>query len=166
MKPIIRAAVDSGRPPLELLLDEPGRKRGKWDGKLIKALYLCDAFEVEGHPVWIEESDAIYFEAKRKKFRSRAVVEAAQEAHQKKDSPEKGVSFYAVPRLRDGFTWPTRQEWINGQRGEMVEDTGISSDRALEAEERAKAKLAADPEAAAILAEFEEKRKRRTGKME
>lgn len=167
MKPIIRAAVDSGRPPLELLLDEPNRKRCKWDGKLIKALYLNEAFEIEGYPVWVEESDSIFFKAKRHKIRSLAVVEAAQQTHQEKKNPEKGVRFSAEAKLKPGHKWPTRADWIKKRSG-VVEDITADTDaeRAAEAEERARAKVQQDPEVAAILAEFEEKRNKRTGKMD
>lgn len=169
MKPIIRAAVDSGRPPLELLLDDPGRKRSKWDGKLIKALYLCEAFEIEGYPVWVEESDAVTFKAKRKRIRSLAVVEAAQETHNKKERPEKGIRFYAEAKLKPGRTWPTRKEWTDRRAGRDVEANvkdAAEAARISEAEERAKLKAANDPEVAAILAEFEEKRNKRAGKMD
>lgn len=164
MKPVIRAAVDSGRPPLELLLDDPDRKRSKWDGKLIKALYLSEAFEIEGHPVWVEESDSIVFEARRKRIRSLAVVEAAQDTHTAKKNPEKGVRFYAEAKLKPGHTWPTRKEWTDKRLGKVAEP--VVDQRVAEAEERARVKAQGDPEVARILAEFEEKRNRRTGKMD
>lgn len=160
MKPIIRAAVESGRPPLELLLDEPGRERDKWDGKLIKALYLNEAFEIEGHPVWVEESPNVVFEAKRKKIRSLAVVEAAQDTHGKKKNPEKGVRFYADAKLKPGATWPTRKEWLDMRAGkERPAESGENAQRISEAEERAKARVANNPEVARIVAEAEAKLK-------
>lgn len=167
MKPIIQAAVDSGRPPLELLLDEPNRPRCKWDGKLIKALYLNKAFEVDGHPIWIEESPDIVFEAKRLKVRSAAVVEAAQDTHSGKKNPEKGIRFYAEAKLKPGAKWPTRQEWIERKSGKSsgVTETGNDADRVRAAEARARAKVQDNPELARIVAEAEAKLKR-AGKME
>ena len=167
MKSIIQAAVDSGRPPLELILDEPGRPRCKWDGKLIKALYLNKAFEVDGHPVWVEESPDIVFEAKRLKIRSLAVVEGAQETHSNKKNAEKGVKFYAEAKLKPGATWPTRQAWIDRKMGKVkdAEATGDDSARIKAAEDRARAKVEANPDLARIVAEAEAKLKR-TDKMD
>lgn len=160
MKTIIRAAVDSGRPPLELLLDEPDRKRSKWDGKLIKALYMNEAFDVDGHPIWVEESPDIIFQAKRRVFRSKAVVQAAEETHRSKKSPEKGVQYYAKATLKPGKKWPTRADWLAKQNGPSVEDEQDEklAQRAKEAEERAAAKVAADPEIQRILDELAARR--------
>ena len=163
MKPIIQAAVDSGRPPLELILDEPDRPRCKWDGKLIKALYLNKAFEVDGYPVWVEESPDIVFEAKTLRIRSLKVVEMAQESHSNKKNPEKGVKFYAEANLKPGATWPTRKEWMDRKLGKVADaqKTGNDTERVQAAEERARAKVEADPEIARIVAEAEAKLKGR-----
>ena len=169
MKPIIRAAVDSGRPPLELLLDEPDRRRCRWDGKLIKALYLNEAFEVEGHPIWVEESPDITFQAKRRVIRSAAVVEAAQETHGKKKHPEKGVRYYAKAVLKPGAKWPSRAEWQERQskraNPEDARDEKMTQ-RAREAEERARVKAESNPEVRRILEELEAKRNARTDRLE
>ena len=170
MKPIIRAAVDSGRPPLELILDQPNRPRGKWDGKLIKALYLNEAFEVEGYPIWVEESPDIQFQAKAKTIRSLAVVEAAQETHGKKKHPEKGRRFYAKAVLKPGKKWPTRADWLNrGQsQEEAVQDekAAIMADRAREAEARAAAKVAQNPEIQRIVEDVQAKLKQRADRLD
>ncbi|QAU07380.1 tail assembly chaperone [Microbacterium phage Platte] len=170
MKPIIQAAVDSGRPPLELLLDQPNRKRGKWDGKLIKALYLNKAYEVEGYPIWVEESPDIRFEAVPRVIRSLQVVEIAQDAESKRDNPTKGKRFHAEARLRPGAKWPSRKDWEKRHRsGEVVPEDGVTvrqSKIAEDAEARAAAKVAQDPEVQKVLAEFEARRKARTGNME
>ena len=166
MKPIIRAAVDSGRPPLELLLDEPGRRRTTWDGKLIKALYLNEAFEVEGYPIWIEESPNVTFEAKSKVIRSLAVVEKAQDAEANKKNPTKGKRFYAEAVLVPGKTWPTRKEWQDRQGAkEVMPEVRANEVRISEAEARAKAKVAENPELQALIAQMEAKRNSRAGKM-
>lgn len=168
MKPIIRAAVDSGRPPLELILDEPNRKRCKWDGKLIKALYLNEAFEVEGYPIWIEESPDISFVARTKIIRSAAVVEKAQDDEGKKKNPRRGVRFYAEAKLAGGATWPTRRAWMerHSSRPAIDPEDTMAAERIADAEERAKAKVQENPEIARIVAEAEAKLKSRTGKME
>lgn len=162
MKPVIRAAVDTGRPPLELLLEQPDRPWTKWDYRLIKGLYRSELFEVEGHPVWVEESPDIVFEARRKKIRSMAVVEAAQDTHGNKKHPEKGVRFYAEAKLKPGAKWPTYKDWAERRAGKAdLHETGNDKKRVSEAEARAKAKVDADPELARIVAEAEAKLKAR-----
>ena len=167
MKPIIRAAVDSGRPPLELLLDEPDRPRSKWDGKLIKALYLAEAYEVEGHPIWVEESPDITFVAKSKIIRSQAVVERAQEAEGKKKNPPKGRRFYAEAVLAEGATWPTRKAWLEARMSEQGSQAPPPGSKLVsEAEERARKKVESDPELQALVAEIKAKRKSKGDKMD
>ena len=156
MKTIIRAAVDSGRPPLELLLDEPDRPRCKWDGKLIKALYLQEAFELEGYPIWVEESPAVSFMARRRDVRSLKAVEDAQAAHGKKKDPPNGVRFYAEAKLLPGHTWPTRAEWMKKKSqspGEFEALDEQAEQRISEAEARAAEKVASNPEATRIIEE-------------
>lgn len=168
MKPLIRAAVDSGRPPLELILDHPDRKRCKWDGILIKALYMLESYELEGWPLWIEESTSIRFESRHRDVRSAAVVEAAQKTESKKDNPTAGRRFYAVPKLIPGHKWPTRREWLEGKRrGEATPGDEVADiKRAEEAEARAAAKAAANPDVDAIVAEFERRFNSRNGRMD
>lgn len=170
MKPIIQAAVDSGRPPLELLLNQPDRKRSKWDGMLIKGLYLNKAYEVEGYPIWVEESPDITFEAVPRVIRSLRVVEEKQEQDQKSGKPMKGRKYHAEARLRKGAEWPTRQDWTKRHNsGEPVPEEGVTLRQtkiAEDAEVRAAAKVAQDPEVQKVLAEFEERRKLRAGSME
>lgn len=168
MKPIIRAAIDSGRPPLELILDQPNRPRSRWDGILIKALYLQEAYELEGYPIWVEESPAISFEPRHRDVRSLAVVERAQAAESKKDKPTPGRKYYAVPKLRPGYSWPTRREWLE-KRSHSVdteEDGAIDLKRVEEAEDRARQKVQENPEAQRIIAQFEKMFKGETGSMD
>lgn len=168
MKPIIQAAVDSGRPPLELLLDQPGRKRSRWDGMLIKGLYLSNAYDIEGYPVWVEESDAVTFEAVPRVIRSLKVVEEAQKKESAKgENARKGLRFHAEARLLPGRQWPTRKEWEERHAsGDRPPEDGVIPKGAEEAEARAKAKVDADPEAQRIVAEFRERFKRPDAKME
>lgn len=170
MKPIIQAAVDSGRPPLELLLNQPDRKRSRLDGILIKALYLNKSYEIEGYPIWVEESSDIQFKAVPRVIRSLQVVEIAQDAEAKKDTQVKGKRFHAEAVLRPGAKWPTRADWEKRHRdGEIIPEEGVSIRQtkiAADAEARAAEKVAADPEVQRVLAEFEELRKSRTARME
>ncbi|AXC36277.1 tail assembly chaperone [Microbacterium phage Fork] len=167
MKPLIRAAIDSGRPPLELILDEPDRKRSKWDGILIKALYLQEAYEVEGYPIWVEDSPSVRFELRHRDIRSLSVVEAAQAAESKKDNPTRGRKFYSVPKLLPGHKWPTRKAWLESRSsgGDTEADGAVDMKRVEEAEQRAREKVASNPDAQRIIAEFEEMLKRRGDRM-
>lgn len=164
MKSVIQAAVDSGRPPLELLLDQPGRKRSRLDGILIKALYLQRAYEIEGYPIWVEESRDISFKAVPRVIRSLQAVEVAQE--KAGDKAPKGQRWHAEPVLRPGAKWPTRAEWESRKAGgEVVPEEGIDALAAREAEERAKALVEANPEAQRIVAEFRERFKNKADSM-
>lgn len=166
MKPIIRAAIDSGRPPLELLLDEPNRPRGKWDGKLIKALYLNEAFDIEGYPIWVEESPNVQFVARTKTIRSQQVVDSKRS---KLKPGAHGVRVYAEAKLMPGKKWPTRKEWMSRDRvadNEMDADDLKAIQRAKEAEERAAAKVAKNPEVQRIVDEVKAKLKSRAGRLD
>lgn len=162
MKPIVQAAVDSGRPPLELILNEPDRKRSKWDGMLIKGLYLANAYEVEGYPIWVEESPDVTFKSVPRVIRSLAVVEKAQSDESKKgDSATRGKRFHAEAVLAPGAKWPTRADWeARRARGEVVPEDGVDAKVVEEAEARAKAKVDSDPEAQRIIAEFRDRFKK------
>lgn len=169
MKTIIRAAVESGRPPLELLLDQPGRKRDKWDGKLIKALYLNEAFEIEGHPIWVEESPDIEFVARKRDVRSVAVVEAEQDKESKKKNPKKGRRFYAEAKLKPGAKWPTRRAWLdrkNSVPDEVQAEDAKAAGRAQAAEERAARRVQDNPEVQRIVMEVQDKLKSRAGRLD
>lgn len=170
MRSVIQAAVDSGRPPLELFLNQPDRKRSKWDGILIKALYMYNSYEIEGYPIWVEESPDISFVAVPRVIRSLQVVEVEQEKESKKDNPTKGKRFHAEAKLRPGAKWPTRVDWEKRHSaGEVIPEDGVSLRKtkiAEDAEIRAAEKVAQDPEVQAVLAEFEARRKSRTGNME
>lgn len=117
-----------------------------WDARLVKGYYLMESMDVEGHPIWVEEAPGVRFEAKRRKIKSLAALEAAQETFNNSKNKEKGVRFYTVAKFPDGKR-PTFRDWRERQsakaRGEIV-DTSSEKVRARNAaaEERAKAKLA------------------------
>lgn len=140
------------------------------DGILIKALYLYKAYEVEGYPIWVEDSPDIGFKAVGKVIRSLQVVEIEQERESKKDNPEKGKRFHAEAVLKPGAKWPTRADWEARRRKKEPMPNDRATIRqgkiAEEAEARAAAKAAQDPEVQKVLAEFEAKRKSRAASME
>ena len=145
--PVIEAAIQSGLPPLALIADDPSRtgKYSKWDLKLIKAYYINKAFEVDGRPVWVEESPDIVWTAKSKVMRSAAAVEKEQERiGNMKGSNKHGLRVYAVPNLRPGASWPTRESWAKQREKTYEPDADQKiNERNQSAEQRAAAKLAA-----------------------
>jgi hypothetical protein len=147
--------VESGLPPLALLLNEPKREYSRWDMKLIKAYYFEQSYQVEGFPIWVEESPNVQFVAKSKIIRSQAVVESAQEKESKKKNPAKGKRFYAEPVVTSGGTWPRRKDWRDSQYEKISAARGETDQkRAAEAEMRAAQKASNDPEIQKIINKF------------
>lgn len=145
LKPIIKAAIKSGIPPMAMLTDNPTRtEHCKWDLKLIKAYYINQAFEIDGHPIHVEESRSIAWTAKRKKLRSAEAVDKEQELMQRSKSKHHGIRVVAVPTLRDGHKWPTRRSWLEEKAQNQAEsDSGSEKlKNVTEAqEERARQKM-------------------------
>lgn len=138
----MKGAIQSGLPPLALLFADPTRKDvwTSWDLKLIQAFYINEAFEIDGHPIHIEESPDIIWTAKKRKLRSAEVVEIEQERMSKSKSKNHGVKVVAIPTLRPGAKWPTREEWAKRQTREDPGDDKLKK-VAAEQEERARQKL-------------------------
>ena len=158
MKPIIRAAVESGLPPLALLLNDPKREHSRWDMKLIKAYYFEQSYQIEGFPIWVEESPNVTFVARSKVIRSQAVVERAQEAEGKKKNATHGKRFYAEPVITSGGTWPRRKDWQDRERNRAsAAREEVDQQRTSEAEERAKQKASDSPEVQDIIRKFRKK---------
>ncbi len=112
----------------------------KWDLKLIQAYYVNELFDVDGHPVHIEESPDIIWTAQRRTLRSAAAVEAEQEKLGKSNGKNHGVRVVAVPKLREGAKWPTRAEWANRKNKVDTTDEKMAKLK-VAAEERARIKL-------------------------
>lgn len=143
---------------MALLMNDPKREYSRWDMKLIKAYYLEQSYQVEGFPIWVEESPNVQFIAKSKVIRSQAVVETAQDKENKKKNPTKGKRFYAEPVVTGGGTWPRRKDWRMAQVEKIsVARSEIDQNRALEAEERAAKKASGDPEIQNIIKKFSKK---------
>lgn len=141
------------------------REYCKWDYKLIKALYLFESQEVDGHPAWVQEADNIAFIPKKQVLRSAAVVELAQARHQKahtEKNPEYGARFYAEAKLTGG-DWPRREDWLKARSGKpdntesFIDEMAKIEKRQSEAEDRARAKIADDPVLLAIVEAAEKK---------
>lgn len=106
-------------------------------------------FEVEGWPVWIDQSPRVAFSAKTRKSKSAEALERAQWQEQKKAEkaknyvPNFGARYYAVPTTMDGGPMPTKREWIKEQQ-EKIEAgrMKLSSGKVV--------KTAADPEKMAL----------------
>lgn len=79
--------------------------------RLIKAYYIAESYEIDGFPIWYEESPDVQFTAKKRVIRSAKVVETAQENAMKQNHSQHGARWYAVPVFKDGKR-PTRAEWL------------------------------------------------------
>ena len=116
----LRVAVQSGLPPIAVLLNDPDHK--EWtelDFKLAKAYELRKTYG--DIPPWIDRSERVSFDAKSFISKSAAAVERAQHRDQvnsskQGNSPKFGKRYYAVPRTVDEGPMPTMQEWLEDQR--------------------------------------------------
>lgn len=143
---------------MALLLNEPKREYSRWDMKLIKAYYFEQSYQVEGFPIWVEESPSVTFVARSRIIRSQAAIERAQEAESKKKTPAHGKRFYAEPVVTSGGTWPRRKDWQERERRKAsVARDELSQVRTDEAEQRAKEKAADNPEVQDIIRRFRKK---------
>lgn len=135
MEPRIEAAIAFKKPPLQFILEDPSwKKLTKWDIRIANAFHMLRDFEVNGYPVWIDQSPRVAFEQKERKSRSQAALDEWQYKERKRlekknAKPKFGVSPYVVPRTIDGGPMPTKAEWVEAQRtgvwtGEMKLSTG------------------------------------------
>lgn len=69
----------------------------------------------DGIPVWWDESERVTFNATARISKSRAAIERAQEAANKKKNTAHGRYFIAEPVVTDGGPMPTREEWLEEQ---------------------------------------------------
>lgn len=105
--------MKSGQPPIAVILNDPDHKEwGVWDYRLFKAHYILEDWYRDGVPIWVDESDRVTFDAKARTSKSRAAIERAQEADNKKKSKQFGKYYIAEPRVMDGGELPTRDEWL------------------------------------------------------
>lgn len=140
---------------MALLLNEPKRDYSRWDMKLIKAYYFEQSYQIDGFPIWVEESPNVSFVARSKIIRSQAVIEAAQAAESKKKNATHGKRFYAEPIVTNGGRWPRRKDWQERERSKA--DAALSEReqrRAEEAEIRAAERASENPEVKDIIAKF------------
>ena len=143
---------------MALLMNEPQRKYSRWDMKLIKAYYFEQSYQIEGFPIWVEESPSVTFVARSRIIRSQAAVERAQDAESKKKTPTHGKRFYAEPVVTSGSTWPRRKDWHERERRKAsVAREELSQVRTEEAEDRAREKALDSPEVQDIIRKFRKK---------
>lgn len=139
-------------------MNDPKREYSRWDMKLIKAYYFEQSYQVDGFPIWVEDSPNVQFVAKSKIIRSQAVVEKAQAGEGKKKNPTHGKRFYAEPVVTNGKRWPRRKDWQERQSQKaLAARAEIEQLRAEQAEERAKQKTADNPEIQDIIKKFQKK---------
>jgi len=143
---------------LALLMNEPKREYSHWDMKLIKAYYFEQSYQIDGFPIWVEESPNVSFVARSKVIRSQAVIEAAQANENKKKNPTHGKRFYAEPVVTAGGLWPRRKDWQERERNRAEANLNEMQQRRAEgAEERASVKAADNPEISEIISKFRKK---------
>lgn len=143
---------------MALLMNDPKREYSRWDMKLIKAYYFEQSYQIEGFPIWVEESPNVTFVARSRIIRSQAVVEKAQDAEGKKKNPTHGKRFYAEPVITSGGNWPRRKDWQERERRKAsVARDEMEQQRTNAAEERAKQKAADNPEIQDIVNRFRKK---------
>lgn len=142
--------MESRIPPTALLLEDTGRTSYTfWDHRLIKALYAKDNWEVEGYPIWVEESRNVSFRAETKIIRSRSAVDRKEKALNKihKEGLPPGMTIYPKAVLKDGESWPRRSDWLaakaEGRATDVVDEDKSAkfAQRARDAEERARLKM-------------------------
>lgn len=91
----------------------------------MKAHFLIQDWYRDGIPIWVDESDRVAFDAVARVSKSRAAVDRAQEAQQKKKKTTPGLYFIPEVRIMDGGEMPTREEWLQEQarkRGFKIAD--------------------------------------------
>jgi hypothetical protein len=64
--------------------DESHKDWTLWDYRLIKAYYILQDWYRDGIPIWWDESERVAFNAKARISKSRAAIERAQEAANKR----------------------------------------------------------------------------------
>lgn len=104
------------------ILDDPTHKKfAKWDIRIANAYHLMKSFEVNGYPVWIDQSPRVSFETKERKSRSQEQLDRWQfkerkRLEKKNAQPKFGVAPYVVPKVMDDGPMPTKREWVEAQR--------------------------------------------------
>jgi len=116
MTTLIKAAIEIGHPPLAVIFNDPKHDEwNAWDYKLVKAYFILQDWYRDGIPLWWDESERVTFDAKARTSKSRAAIDRAQEAANKKGRPTAGLYFVAEPRVMDGGELPTKAEWLEEQ---------------------------------------------------
>ena len=111
--PRIRAAISIGKPPLALVLEEPGRDWTRWDFRLVKGLIIHDeTITSSGVPIYWDRSERVDFEVGVAYSKSKAALDRAEEKEEKSKSKSYGKVFYPIPRTVDGGPMPTMEEWL------------------------------------------------------
>lgn len=150
--PLVKSALSMGMPPLAVLAEDPKRKKyTRWDIRLVRAYHDREHWDVNGYPIWVEESKDVEFKAKKKVIRSKAVVEAAEKAYQKSLHPEKGpakpgtpgLTFYPTMKVKEGKSYPRFEDWVKTRNGQAAPDPTEDklAQRRIRAEERAARKV-------------------------
>lgn len=120
----LKASISYQQPPLKFILEDPEHVVwNMWDVRIANAYQMMLDYQVEGWPVWVDQSERVNFEVKTRKSRSAAALEKAQFLEQNKAEKAKnyvppfGKRMYVVPSTVDGGPMPTKREWLEQQAG-------------------------------------------------
>jgi hypothetical protein len=113
---MIAAAIDSGLPPVAVILDQPERGWTVMDTRLIKAYHIKEQYGQ--FPPWIDQSDRVSFEVRSFTSRSAAAMERMQAKVDKSKARSKayGKKYYIVAEVNDGGQMPTPAEFYEEKR--------------------------------------------------
>jgi hypothetical protein len=153
----VESSVAYGKPPVQFILGDPSWKKWtKWDIAIGNAYHMLAHYEVNGYPVWIDQSPRVVFERKERKSRSQEQLDRYQHDERKRmekkgAKPKFGISPYVVPRTVDGGPLPTKEEWLEAQKsGLWTSEMKLSTGQVVQ--------TAANPEQ---MAEFQAKMRTR-----
>jgi hypothetical protein len=131
MVPVIRTAISFGKPPLQLLLEDPSHvDLTRWDLKLINAFSMLETYSVDGQPIWYEEDETVEFVPVKKKYRAAYALEKAQDRDQKARTDAKGnvrpafgERWHVEPKFLGER--PTFEGWLRGQGGSKADHVDL-----------------------------------------
>lgn len=107
-----------------MILDDPKHTEWtKWDVRIANAYQMLLDFEVDGQPIWIDQSPRVNFVLGTRKSKSAAALERAQYNEQKRAdkmgnnyTPKFGEKLYVTPVTIDGGPMPSKREWVKAQQ--------------------------------------------------
>lgn len=124
LRPLIRAAIQAGQPPVAFIIEEPRSEWNVWDYRIAKAETILASYEIEGIPQHIEEDPNMDVQVRKHVSRAQAAVERAQAEDERRRTNKKsgevrpayGQRFYPVMKPRDPAKRQSLMEWLSKSR--------------------------------------------------